>query len=184
MRLQVTGRHIDVTDSLFQYAERKLGKLARHLSDTSRCELELSVEHNPSIGSNQVAEATVWTKGPVLRARESSTDMYAAIDLVAQKLERQVKRYRERRTRKQAQHIATHVAPPPDEASPLPDEETAVIVKTKQFNMKPMTDEEALLQLELIGHDFFVFVNADSDQVNVIYKRRDGNYGLIEPIRE
>jgi putative sigma-54 modulation protein len=107
MRLQVNGRHIDVTDSLFQYAERKLGKLARHLSDESRCELELIVEHNPSISANQVAEATVWTKGPVLRARECSADMYASIDLLADKLERQVKRYRERRTvepRRHAEH--------------------------------------------------------------------------------
>ena len=181
MRLQVKGRHVDVTDSLFQYAEKKLGKLARHLSDESRCELELIVEHNPSISNSQVAEATVWTKGPVLRARESSTDMYASIDLVADKLERQVKRYRNNRTRKGAQHIASHVAPPPAEAAALPDEEDAVIVKSKQFNMKPMPPEEAMLQLELIGHDFFVFVNADSDAVNVIYKRRDGNYGLIEP---
>jgi putative sigma-54 modulation protein len=120
----------------------------------------------------------------VLRARESSTDMYASIDLVADKLERQVKRYRNRRTRKGAQHIATHVAPPPAEAAALPDEEDAVIVKSKQFNMKPMPPEEAMLQLELIGHDFFVFVNADSADVNVIYKRRDGNYGLIEPTRD
>ncbi|MDX6532609.1 MAG: putative sigma-54 modulation protein [Gaiellales bacterium] len=185
MRLQVKGRHIDVTDSLFQYAERKLGKLARHLSDASRCELELIVEHNPSISDNQVAEATVWTKGPVLRARESSTDMYASIDLVAEKLERQVKRYRERRSGKQIEHeLARHNAVP--DVSPvatLPEEDEAMIVKTKQFNMKPMNEEEALLQLELIGHDFFVFINAESDEVNVIYKRRDGNYGLIEPTR-
>src|SRR5207247_2381864 len=136
MRLQVKGRHIDVTDSLFQYAEKKLGKLARHLSDESRCELELIVEHNPSINESQVAEATVWTKGPVLRARESSTDMYASIDLVADKLERQVKRYRNKRTRKGAQHIASHVAPPPAEVAGLPDEEDAEIVKSQQFNMK------------------------------------------------
>ena len=183
MRLQVKGRHVDVTDSLFQYAEKKLGKLARHLSDESRCELELIVEHNPSISDSQVAEATVWTKGPVLRARESSTDMYASIDLVAEKLERQVKRYRERRIVESAQHMAVHHAPPPEGAAALPDEESAVIVKTKQFNMKPMPPEEAMLQLELIGHDFFVFVNAESEDVNVIYKRRDGNYGLIEPSR-
>ena len=142
------------------------------------------VEHNPSINESQVAEATVWTKGPVLRARESSTDMYASIDLVADKLERQVKRYREKRTRRQAEHMAQHHAPPePAQVATLPEEDEAMIVKTKQFNMKPMSDEEALLQLELIGHDFFVFVNAESDEVNVIYKRRDGNYGLIEPTR-
>ena len=180
MKLQVKGRNVDVTDSLFAHAERKLGKLAKHLSDESRCELELAVEHNPSINERQVAEATIWTKGPVLRARESSPDMYASIDQVADKLERQVKRYRERRTRKSAQHVAVHHAPP---VAALPDEESTVIVKTKQFNMKPMPPEEAMLQLELIGHDFFVFVNAESEDVNVIYKRRDGNYGLIEPTR-
>ena len=183
MRLQVKGRHIEVTDSLFQYAERKLSKLARHLSDESRCELELIVEHNPSISENQVAEATIWTKGPVLRAREASTDMYASIDMVAEKLERQVKRYRERRSRKGAHHIASHVAHAPEPVATLPEEDEAVIVKTKQFNMKPMTEEEAMLQLELIGHDFFVFVHAETDEVNVIYRRRDGNYGLIEPTR-
>jgi putative sigma-54 modulation protein len=171
MKLQVKGRNVDVTDSLFSHAERKLGKLAKHLSDESRCELELAVEHNPSIPERQVAEATVWTKGPILRARESSPDMYASIDQVADKLERQVKRYR------------VHHAPPQTEPAALPDEESAVIVKTKQFNMKPMPPEEAMLQLELIGHDFFVFVNAESEDVNVIYKRRDGNYGLIEPSR-
>ena len=108
MRLQVKGRHVDVTDSLFQYAEKKLGKLARHLSDESRCELELIVEHNPSISDSQVAEATVWTKGPVLRARELSTDMYASIDLVAEKLERQVKRYREKRTEEPRRRTSHH----------------------------------------------------------------------------
>jgi putative sigma-54 modulation protein len=107
--------------------------------------------------------------------------MYASIDLVADKLERQVKRYRNRRSRKGAHHIATHVAPPLGEPVVLPDEEEAVIVKSKRFNMKPMPPEEAMLQMELIGHDFFVFVNADSEDVCVIYKRRDGNYGLIEP---
>ena len=183
MKLQVKGRNVDVTDSLFSHAERKLGKLARHLSDESRCELELAVEHNPSITERQVAEATVWTKGPVLRARESSSDMYASIDQVADKLERQVKRYRERRTRKSAQHMAVHHASPPHDTAALPDEESTVIVKTKHFNMKPMPPEEAMLQLELIGHDFFVFVNAESEDVNVIYKRRDGHYGLIEPTR-
>src|SRR3954464_8372709 len=157
MKLQVTGKNLDVTQPIVDYAERKLTKLAKHLSDSSRVELELAIERKPSISQSQVAEATIWTKGPVLRARESSTDMYASIDLVADKLERQVKRYRNKRTRKGAQHIASHVASPPAEVAPLPDEEDAVIVKSKVFNMKPMPPEEAMLQLELIGHDFFVF---------------------------
>jgi len=183
MNLQVKGRNVDVTDALFSHAERKLAKLARHLSDETSCDLELSVEHNPSISAPQIAEATVWTKGPVLRARESSEDMYASIDLVAEKLERQAKRYRNRRSRRTIGH---HSAPPPvAEHEPVEssDEENAVIVKQKQFIMKPMGAEEAALQLELIGHDFFVFTNADSDEINVIYKRRDGQYGLIEPAR-
>jgi putative sigma-54 modulation protein len=184
MNLQVMGRNVDVTDSLFDYAERKLGKLSRHLSDGSRCELELAVETNPSINDNQVAEATVWTKGPILRARESTTDMFASIDLVADKLERQVKRYRERRSRREAQHQATRAAPAAvPQTAGLPDEESTMIVKSKQFIMKPMPPEEAIEQLELIGHDFFVFVNSESDEVNVLYRRRDGQYGLIEPAR-
>ncbi|HUZ84405.1 MAG TPA: ribosome-associated translation inhibitor RaiA [Gaiellales bacterium] len=182
MRLQVQGRNVDVTDALFAHAEKKLGKLSRHLADDTRCELELSVEHNPSIPDSQTVEATVWTKGPVLRARESSNDMYVSIDAVSEKLERQVVRYRERRTRKAANHIANHHATSLAESGAVEPDDDAAIVKTKQFTVKPMLPEEAMLQLELIGHDFFVFTNADSEQVNVIYRRRDGNYGLIEPV--
>ena len=108
MKLQVTGKNLDVTDPIVDYAERKLTKLTKHLADSTRVELELAVERNPSISDSQVAEATVWTKGPVLRARESSTDMYASIDLLADKLERQVKRYRERRHRITRARSAPH----------------------------------------------------------------------------
>jgi putative sigma-54 modulation protein len=177
VRLQVKGKNLDVTDSLKDYALQKLGKLDKHLHDAARLELELHVEKNPSISQNQVAEATVWTKGPVLRARESSTDMKASIDLLVDKLERQARRYRDKR-RRGGRGNHNNVA----EGIPVvADEERPVIVKTKQFAIKPMTPEEAVLQLELIGHDFFVFQNADTSDVNVVYRRRDGNYGLIEP---
>ena len=179
MKLQVKGRNVDVTDSLFSHAERKLGKLAKHLSDESRCELELAVEHNPSITERQVAEVTVWTKGPILRARESSTDMYASIDLAADKLERQVKRYREKRSRRETGRRANGSGS--DEPTFSGRQLERMIVKSKQFDLQPLTPDEATVELELIGHDFFVFVNAESEDVNVIYKRRDGNYGLIEP---
>src|SRR5881397_2075559 len=99
MRLQVKGRNVEVSEQIRTYAEEKLGKLERQLADPTRVELELAVERNPSIPGNHVAEATVWTKGPVLRARESSSDMKASIDQLATKLERQVKRYREKRRR-------------------------------------------------------------------------------------
>jgi putative sigma-54 modulation protein len=178
VRLQVKGKNVDVNDSLKDYALQKLGKLEKHLNDAARLELELHVEKNPSISQNQVAEATVWTKGPVLRARESSTDMKASIDLLVEKLERQARRYRDKRRRgptrgNNDQNIGTIPV--------VADEESPVIVKTKQFAIKPMTPEEAVLQLELVGHDFFVFQNADTNDVNVVYRRRDGNYGLIEP---
>jgi putative sigma-54 modulation protein len=178
VRLQVKGRNVEVNESLRTYAQEKLGKLGKHLNDGARLELELAVEKNPSISENQVAEGTIWTKGPVLRARESSQDMRASIDLLAEKLERQAQRYREKRRRGPGR---TNAEPDGDTIPVVQDEESPVIVKTKQFAVKPMTPEEAVLQLELIGHDFFVFQNADTNEVNVVYRRRDGNYGLIEP---
>jgi putative sigma-54 modulation protein len=178
MNLQVKGRNVEVSDQIRQYAEDKLAKLDRLVKDPTRVELELAVEKNPSIADNHVAEATVWTKGPVLRAREASGDMKASIDQLVDKLERQVKRYRDkRRPRKHDRPDSAIPEPAPLE---LPDEETA-IVKTKQFAVKPMSSDEAVLQLELVGHDFFVFRNAETDKVNVVYRRRDGDYGLIEP---
>src|SRR5207247_5648780 len=100
MRLQVKGKNVEVSDAIRTYAEEKLGRLERQLADPTRVELELAVERNPSIADNHVAEATIWTKGPVLRAREASTDMRASIDLLADKLERQVGRYRDKRRRR------------------------------------------------------------------------------------
>jgi putative sigma-54 modulation protein len=177
VKLQVKGKNLDVTPSLRSYAQEKLGKLEKHLNDSARLELELAVERNPSISANKVAEATIWTKGPIIRARESSTDMKASIDLLVDKLERQAQRLRQKRRRSSAR---SHTNPP--EVRPVvPDEDEPVIVKVKQFAVKPMPPEEAVLQLELIGHDFFVFQNAETDEVNVVYRRRDRNYGLIEP---
>jgi putative sigma-54 modulation protein len=177
VRLQVKGKNVEVSDSLKDYARQKLGKLEKHLNDASRLELELQVERNPSISENQVAEATIWTKGPVLRARESSSDMKASIDLLVEKLERQARRYREKRRRGPGRNHDQPLAA----RSVVPEEESPVIVKTKQFAVKPMSPEEAVLQLELVGHDFFVFLNGDTNDVNVVYRRRDGDYGLIEP---
>jgi putative sigma-54 modulation protein len=176
VRLQVKGKNVEVSDSLKDYARQKLSKLEKHLNDASRLELELQVERNPSISENQVAEATIWTKGPVLRARESSSDMKASIDLLVEKLERQARRYREKRRRGPGRNHDQPLGRPV-----VAEEESPVIVKTKQFAVKPMSPEEAVLQLELVGHDFFVFLNGETNDVNVVYRRRDGNYGLIEP---
>jgi putative sigma-54 modulation protein len=177
MRLQVKGKNLDVSDSIRSYAEDKLRKLDRQLADPTQIELELSVERNPSISANHVAEATIWTKGPTLRAREASADMRASIDQLVDKLERQVQRYRQKRRRRAGRDNGTNLG-----AQPAANEGSEpAIVKTKQFPVKPMSPEEAVLQLELVGHDFFVFENAETGEVNVVYRRHDGNYGLIEP---
>jgi putative sigma-54 modulation protein len=180
MRLQVKGKNVEVSEAIRTYAEEKLGRLERQLADPTRVELELAVEKNPSIAANHVAEVTVWTKGPVLRAREASADMRASIDLLVDKLERQVSRYREKRRQRPRRESGRG---PAEAGSHMDTNEEGgpVIVKTKQFSLKPMSAEEAVEQLELVGHDFFVFRNADSNEINVVYRRRDGGYGLIEP---
>jgi putative sigma-54 modulation protein len=177
MRLHVKGKNHEVSESIRRYAEEKLGKLDRQLHELTQVELELCVEKNPSISANQVAEATVWTKGPTLRAREASTDMKASIDQLTEKLRRQIEHYRAKRSRRHSRGNGIPIG------GPMANDEDVgpKIVKTKQFTIKPMSTEEAALQLELVGHDFFVFRNDESDEVNVIYRRRDGGYGLIEP---
>ena len=178
MRLQMKGRNVEVTDSIRAYAEQKLAKLDRQLGDAIRVELELLVEKNPSIADNHVAEATIFTKGPVLRAREASPDMKASIDQLTEKLLRQVTSYRAKRKRPYARFRDNGGVSNMPEVS---EESQPTIAKMKQFPVKPMSPEEAVLQLELIGHDFFVFRNMDTDEVNVVYRRRTGGYGLIEP---
>lgn len=179
MRLHVKGKNVEVSDSIRQYAEDKMSKLNRQLHELTEVELELSVEKNPSISANQVAEVTVWTKGPTLRVTEASSDMKSSIDQLTEKLLRQVKQYRGKRRNRQVRGNGI----PPGGSMSIPDEEDTgqQIVKTKQFSMKPMNAEEAVLQLELIGHDFFVFRSDETQDVNVIYRRKNGGYGLIEP---
>ena len=194
MDLHVKGKNIPVTDALFDHAQRKLAKLTRILppwDEPPHVELELSVERNPSIDRNQVCEVTVRTKGPVLRVRESDRDMYLAIDHAVQKLERQAGRYRDRRRR----HRPPHGAPPAKVGAPEAvdgpplvvanagdDEPEPRLVKTKRFEMKPMSVEDAAMQIELLNHDFYVFRNDDDGAtVSVIYRRRDGDLGLIAP---
>lgn len=189
MNLVIKGRNMTVSEAVAAYADEKIGRLGRQLWDGARCELELWTEKNPSIANNQVAEATIFTKGPVIRGREASSDMYTALDLLAEKLERQVRKYRGKliaRTQgghREAVMQAGLVVPEEPEAEVEEAGELPRIVKTKQFLVKPMTAEEAALQLELVGHDFFVFQNVETQETNVVYRRADGDYGLIEPQR-
>lgn len=189
MNLTVKGRNIVVTDALNAYAGEKIGRLHKYLTEGARFEVELSTEKNPSIADNQVAEATIHTKGPVIRGREASGDMYASIDLVADKLERQVKKYRGKLVARSQGGAGKDVLVSEglsfsddleieDDHGPVP-----TIVKIKQFMVKPMTPEEAALQMDLVGHDFFVFMSSETQETAVVYRRRDGDYGLIEPQR-
>lgn len=201
MKTQIKGRNVTVTDALEDYAEEKLLRVRkllqeRKIDEVTRVELELKVEKNPSIAEPCVCEATIFTRGPVIRAQERATDMYAAIDLVTDKLLRRVKKYHDRvhgKNRKYHQKLTGPVAEAEEvtaaaapAAAELEGELVAAgdngrIVKTKQFALKPMSVVEATLQLELVGHDFFVFTNAETNRTNVVYRRNDGHYGLIEP---
>ena len=179
MRLQVKGRNVEVSESIRRYAEEKLAKLEKQLADPTQVELELALESNPSIANDHVAEATIWTKGPTLRARESSTAFEASIDQLVDKLERQVKRYRAKRSRREtARRADGHASPEPQFTA---EQLERMIVKSKQFDLQSMSPDEATLQLELIGHDFFVVRHEASGKTEVVYRRRDGGYGHIEP---
>ena len=182
MRLQVKGRNVEVSDQLRRYAEDKLGRLERQLADPTQVELELAVEQNPSIADDHIAEATIWTKGPTLRARETSVAFESSIDQLVVKLERQVQRYRAKRSRRETGRRASANGQPVTEEPHFTAEQLdTMIVKSKQFDLQPLSAEEAVLQLELVGHDFFVFRNEATGKTAVVYKRRDGAYGHIEP---
>jgi putative sigma-54 modulation protein len=189
MQISVKGRNISVTEALERYATEKVERVRKFFDDgrsVSRVEVELVHERNPAISEPEVAEATLFINGTVLKAREVSADMYASIDRMSDKLERQVRRYRGRQLdrwqgkKKRNALTEAHLEVP----IAVEDEEEAIgprIVRTKQFQMKPMSPEEAALQMDLLDHAFFVFTNAVTGEINVVYRRRDGNYGLIEP---
>jgi putative sigma-54 modulation protein len=189
VEILVKGRNISVTEALERYALEKVEKMSRFFDDEksdSRAEVELIHERNKSIPDSEIAETTLFINGTVLKAREASEDMYASIDRMSDKLERQVKKYRGRQVDRwhgQKKNHEAQVEPEPFIVAEEEDEIETKIVRTKQFQMKPMSPEEAVLQMELLDHDFYVFTSAETDDINVVYRRRDGNYGLIEPAR-
>jgi putative sigma-54 modulation protein len=180
MDMVVKGRHMEVSPELRAYAEEKVGKVGKILeSMIMSIEVELYHERNRSIDNGQVAEVTVYTKGPVIRAREASTDMKAAIDLVTEKLETQARKLKGKLRDKHSPKAAA--AAPFEGVDEEVEEPEHSIVNTKTIDLKPMTTEEAMLQIELLGHDFLLFSSAETDLVSVLYRRRDGDYGLLEP---
>lgn len=176
MQLIIQGKNIEVTDRLQEYIEKKVGKLDRYLPTITEARMELSVEDAKSAKDRQVAQLTVRSKGTLLRAEERSADMFASIDTIVDKMYRQIVRYKGKRY---GRGRGPGEIPPVEEFEE--EEASPRIVRTKRFQVAPMDEEEAVEQMELLGHDFFVFFNVNTNEVNVIYRRKDGNYGLIEP---
>ena len=173
MNISITGRTISLTEGLKNMVEKKLGKLDKFFQKDTPCNVTLSTQKDL-----QKIEVTIPVKGTVIRAEEATEDMYQSIDLVEDVLERQIRKYKEKLISKhQAASFTTEFLEAPEEY----EEEEIKIVRTKQIDLKPMTPEEACLQMELLGHGFFVFQNGDSGKVNVVYKRKAKSYGLIEP---
>ncbi len=173
MNFIITGRNIEVTSGLREAVEDKLGKLDRFFAPATEATVRLSVQKEI-----QKIEVTIPVKGHIIRAEESSTDMYVSIDLVEEILERQLKKYKNKLIDKKQNVLSFSQAFIEDENV---GEDQIEIVKSKKFAVKPMDAEEACVQMELLGHSFYVFLNADSDEVNVVYKRKGGSFGLIEP---
>jgi len=180
MRYLVRGDNVEVTPALQDYAEKKLSRLEKYFNGTSQ---DLTVQVTLRVVRNEhVVEVTVPVPSFLLRAEVKHGDMYAAIDLAVDKLERQVRKYKTRVNRKARQMApANGAVPTREEELDEIDDSSYEIVRTKRFNLKPMDVDEAILQMDMLGHNFFVFTNTETGQVNVVYKRQDGKYGLIEP---
>ncbi len=174
MRYTITGRNIEVTPGLRNMVEKKIGKLEHFFTPDTEVIVALSAQKD-----RQKIEVTIPIKGNTIRAEESSTDMYVSIDLVEEVIERQIRRYRKKLIDKKQSALSFSQAFI-EEEDERPEEDIR-IVKTKKFAIKPIDPEEACLQMEMLGHNFYVFLNADTDQVNVVYRRKNGTYGLIEP---
>jgi putative sigma-54 modulation protein len=181
MELNIKGRNVEITDRLRDYVHKKIGKLDRYLPSISEVWVELSTEGAKAAQDRQVCQVTVRSNGTILRAEERSEDMFYSIDIVLDKMYRQIARYKGKRKNRWRGAAAQQLEPLPIELEEEAEEEVPNIVRTKSFPMTPMHPEEAVEQMELLGHDFFVFYNAEEGQLNVIYRRKDGSYGLLQP---
>ncbi|MDY4920060.1 MAG: ribosome-associated translation inhibitor RaiA [Phascolarctobacterium sp.] len=176
MSVNVKGRNINVTPALKEYVEKKITKVTKQFKTVGDISAVLKVEHG-----NHIVEITVPASGILLRAQETTKDMYSSIDLVVEKIERQIHKYKTRLMKRKYSNFADAELAP---AAPAPEpeaEEEFEIIKNKHFVMRPMTPEEAILQMNLLNHDFFVFYDPDLGSTNVVYRRKDGKYGLLSP---
>ena len=180
IRPTIKAKNLELNDFLRNYVEKKVRKLDRYLPGIAECRVELSVTNAKNAKHRQIAQVTIRSRsGTILRAEERSADMLASVDAVIDKMYRQITRFKGKRHRGRGRTQA-----PVEEALPqeMPEEgEGPAIVRVKRFEVTPMSAEEAIEQMELLGHDFFVFYDPDSENINVVYRRQDGAYGLLEP---
>ncbi|MCR5108667.1 MAG: ribosome-associated translation inhibitor RaiA [Lachnospiraceae bacterium] len=173
MKFVIVGKNIEVTDGLREAIEDKIGKLERYFTADTEAKVTLSVEKE-----RQKIEVTIPVKGSIIRSEQVSNDMYVSIDLVEEIIERQLKKYKNKIT--DSRHEGGNFKQEFIDRE-IEDDEEIQIVRSKKFDIKPMYPEDACIQMELLGHSFYVFCNAETDQVNVVYKRKGNTYGLIEP---
>ena len=173
MKFIIVGRNIEVTPGLRAAVEEKIGKLEKYFNPDTEVHVTLSVEKE-----RQKIEVTIPVKGSIIRSEQVSNDMYVSIDLVEEIIERQLKKYKTKLIAKQQAGSSFQQAFLDNDYE---DEEEVMIARVKKFDIKPMYPEDACVQMELLGHNFFVFCNAETNQVNVVYKRKGNTYGLIEP---
>jgi len=183
MKFHIRGKNVEVTEALREYAAKKVGRLERYFEAPPTSDVHITLSVNKAL---HTVEVTIPISGVTLRAEERSEDMYASIDLVIEKLERQIRKHKtrvNRQVKQEGKHRAVFKETYEQGAAPrvaLEEEDAFEVVRNKKFTLKPMDMEEAILQMNLLGHSFFVFANAETSTVNVVYKREDGRYGLIE----
>ena len=175
MTFIIIGKNIDVTPGLKEAVESKLGKLERYFTPDTEIHVTLSIQKE-----RQKIEVTIPVKGDIIRSEQVSSDMYVSIDLVEEVIERQLRKYKNKLIARH-QEGGNFKQEFFENEDNTPDDDEIRIVRTKRFGIKPMYPEDACVQMELLGHDFFVFCNAETDEVNVVYRRKNGTYGLIEP---
>ena len=176
MQVIINARNFEVPPRLREHAESKVARLDRYLGTIDEVRMDLSIEHTRSAGDRQVAQLTVRNKGTILRTEERSSDMFASVDGVLDKMYRQIERFKGKRASR-----SRNAAPEELLLTEQTGEESR-IVRVKRFEVWPMNADEAIEQMELLGHDFFIFFNADEGGVNVVYRRKDGDYGLLQPV--
>lgn len=188
MKLLIQGNNITVTESIHDYVETKLEKATKHFqSFATKVDVHLSVANNARVSNKHKAEVTVYANGTVIRAQEGSENLYASIDLVSDKITRQLRKYKEKKFGKKShiQEKTGEILPqdsvPEDLIGDRAPELPSQVVRMKYFSMPPMTPDEALEQLQLIDHDFYMFMNKETNEINVIYSRNHGGFGVIQP---